>query len=161
MSYNCLISSIRISALDNIMSQLRQIIYISSAPKELGGSSLDSLLEEFRTRNKQKDITGILLYHYGSFIQVIEGETETIDDLFSKIQADQRHKRLICLSDEIIDYRDFSNWRMGYVNVESNPPEGLIDLVEFYESGEHATIKDGRAKTLLLSFKKNHSNSIL
>ncbi|WP_185964317.1 BLUF domain-containing protein [Aliikangiella marina] len=143
------------------MSQIRQIIYVSSSLAELNTDALNQILSVARSNNEKNDVTGVLLYHLGIFLQVLEGAESTIDKLFSTISADKRHKRVIVLSDELIESRDFDNWRMGYINVKDNPPKGLVDLLTFYSNEELALIKDGRAKSLLLSFKNTHSNSIL
>lgn len=143
------------------MSQIRQIIYVSSSIQELAEEALHSLLVQARRNNEKNDVTGLLFYHLGIFLQVLEGPPEAIEQLFSKISDDSRHKRVIILLDEMLDSRDFENWRMGYANVKQNPPEGVVDLVDFYHKGNIDALKESRAKTVLISFKKTHSNSIL
>ena len=52
---------------------MKQIIYISSAAKKMDDDDLLDILKTSRENNKKNDISGMLLYDNGSFIQVLEG----------------------------------------------------------------------------------------
>lgn len=93
---------------------MKRIIYLSSATKFMSDFELNNLLEMARVNNKTKSITGLLLYIDGDFIQIIEGNDFEVNNLYSNIQFDKRHKNIICVSDEKITKRQFPDWSMGF-----------------------------------------------
>ena len=95
------------------MTKLRRIIYTSQATKELSKRNLLDLLHESRAFNKIDNITGVLLYKQGYFLQVLEGKTKVIDNLIERLIRDSRHKHFKIIQDNSIESRLFQNWRMG------------------------------------------------
>ncbi|HRH73370.1 MAG TPA: BLUF domain-containing protein, partial [Zoogloea sp.] len=93
---------------------LVQLIYVSSACRDLSEDELCDILESSVRHNTQQGITGVLLYKNGSFMQVIEGEEAAIDETYSRICDDDRHKDIFLLSKEAISKRDFPRWAMGF-----------------------------------------------
>jgi len=53
--------------------KLIQLIYVSAATNRFNPAELRELLRLARLKNQQLDVTGMLLYHEGSFLQVLEG----------------------------------------------------------------------------------------
>ena len=51
-----------------------QLLYLSTAVNLMANDELDSLLSEAKTNNHEINITGMLVYHDGCFIQTLEGE---------------------------------------------------------------------------------------
>ena len=58
---------------DTPNTNLVEYIYASAATQEFSGDDLIELLRLARTNNTQRDITGTLLHHDGSSLQVLEG----------------------------------------------------------------------------------------
>ena len=88
---------------------LIQCIYSSSASNpELGTRDLHEILEVSRLNNAALGITGMLILDEGSFFQVLEGEANTIDELFQKLHKDSRHSRINMLISEPIEERSFA-----------------------------------------------------
>ena len=73
------------------MNNLASIMYISTAHIGLTSEDIDSILENSRVRNSKINKTGMLLYCNGTFMQYLEGPTESLDALYSKIELDERH----------------------------------------------------------------------
>jgi hypothetical protein len=71
------------------------LIYVSSALKLMGELELLSLLELSRAKNVRLNITGLLLYKEGNFMQMLEGEKDTVLNLYAAIQKDVRHHNVI------------------------------------------------------------------
>ena len=71
-----------------------QLIYLSSAKPELKQSDLDGIIEASRRNNPSIDITGLLIYADGIFIQVLEGPSEAVHTLYEKIRDDRRHEEV-------------------------------------------------------------------
>ena len=113
-----------------------QIVYASAATVPFGQSNRIELLKIARQNNSALDVSGMLLYNAGSFLQVLEGPDENVDALFAKIQKDKRHARFLLLSRKIIQEREFENWSMGFVNATRADikMEGLVDYAGYLES---------------------------
>ncbi len=70
---------------------IHQLVYISAAKHDFTERELQQLLIKARQNNKKLGITGMLLFHEGSFIQALEGKKELVEKLYEKIGQDQRH----------------------------------------------------------------------
>tara|TARA_R110002094_G_scaffold218494_1_gene190090 strand:+ start:185 stop:589 length:405 start_codon:yes stop_codon:yes gene_type:complete len=132
------------------MTQLTQLIYVSSAKELLGEQELNNMLALARKANKSHQITGLLLYKEGNFMQVIEGNKNDIEQLFANITKDDRHTGIILLLKETITQREFPNWSMAFKKLSPTAPEGFSD---FLSSTANDTLIPGNAKAVLLSFK--------
>ena len=110
-----------------------QLCYVSSANDKFKTTELVKLLKQSRLSNENNAITGLLLYDgIGTFEQVIEGDSEKVEALFSKIKNDSRHKRVNLLSRLLIQDRSFGNWCMGfrYLNhLDIKNLEGFSDFL--------------------------------
>jgi hypothetical protein len=93
-----------------------RLIYSSEATAEMARSDLQQMLEESRIRNARRDITGVLVFVDGVFLQVLEGERDDVDDLMQSIRRDPRHKDIKVFHEEEIDRRAFASWRMAYLS---------------------------------------------
>jgi hypothetical protein len=105
---------------------LRSIAYVSIAVRLLDGNQLLELLNTSRERNRRDDITGLLLYSNGRFIQCIEGPEAALRNLYGDISVDSRHKNVTLLVDESISGRDFGSWTMGYVPLDGKAFDSLL-----------------------------------
>jgi Sensors of blue-light using FAD len=65
------------------MPLLEHLIYASVAAQNFEALQLAELLQKARAANERRGLTGMLLHvdSDGSFFQVLEGETEAIDQL--------------------------------------------------------------------------------
>jgi len=66
--------------------------------------------------NKLADVTGLLVYVDGNFLQVLEGEHEVVSTLLEKISQDHRHTDVKVVYKTIIEKRTFNSWQMAYVS---------------------------------------------
>jgi len=92
-----------------------------------------ALLEQSRAKNAKLDITGILVCYKKHFLQVLEGERETIFDLFKTIREDERHTSVITCWDNPISKREFKDWTMAFVNfndMDKSQVKGYSSLLE-------------------------------
>ena len=95
-----------------------RIIYLSSAIKILSDDEINDLLTISRENNLKYDITGLLLYSEGNFIQILEGSKENVLKIFEKIKHDSRHRNIITVIKGPIVNRTFSDWKMGFSIIE-------------------------------------------
>jgi len=93
-----------------------QIIYASSAVTTFSELELGQLLMLARKNNKRLGVTGMLLYHDASFLQVIEGEAAVLQTLFERIGGDQRHSSVVTLLRRQVEEPHFGDWSMGFVS---------------------------------------------
>ena len=111
---------------------MHRLIYLSSALPAFSENDLHDILTKSRRNNKLLDVTGLLLYHDRSILQILEGDKQVVNTLFLTISKDPRHTRIIKLIDEEIDSRDFSDWLMGFKALsesEWNQLSGFVQLI--------------------------------
>lgn len=132
---------------------MKQLIYVSSASGQMSDDQLIKLLEKARIFNKEKCLTGLLLYQNGNFMQVLEGEDPEVNELYDKIKIDRRHKGLIVILEEEVDKRYFPDWSMGFRNVTNDNIEGFSDYFIKGKSKDEEAIIAGNAKKLLSGFR--------
>ena len=96
------------------------LVYISAAAKLYSPSHLDKILTVSRKNNTKSNISGILLCHDGSILQVLGGEKQTVTDLHHKIKKDERHRDIIWLVQGTSEDRNFGEWSMGFKAVSHN-----------------------------------------
>lgn len=106
--------------------QLRSACYVSAAVQRFSQSEIDALLQQSRTRNRKVEVTGVLLYCDGSFMQYFEGPAAGVEQLWSSIRRDPRHTSVTKLFEEPTSERLFPDWSMGF---QPTPPPSLIELM--------------------------------
>jgi len=104
---------------------LVRCLYASRPAQPLTGEFLDSILEQSRTNNPARGITGLLCVSDNLFIQLIEGGRDEVCDLFNTIVGDHRHEQVRLLIYEEISERQFGAWTMGQVNISKLNP-GMV-----------------------------------
>jgi len=94
------------------------IVYISSAKLSLTHGEILNIVEDSRINNEKNGLTGLLLFNSGNFMQLLEGEESDVDALYRKIEKDRRHAEVKLLLKEPITHRNFSNWTMGFKDID-------------------------------------------
>lgn len=122
---------------------LKQFAYISSQVIDFSQSELHDLMKQARLKNKRLELTGLLLFDKGVFLQVLEGPTESIDLITLHISEDRRHKNMdIIFTNSSLREREFANWSMGLQILGSNNHKEYVEL-------------DNRIKELLTKAQPN------
>lgn len=134
------------------------LVYTSHATKEFSEYDLIQLLTESRSLNKQNNITGMLLYLNGKFIQVLEGDQPAVEDIYSKIKKDPRHSRIITVIQGNSLGRIFSGWTMGFKRIsidDARKLSGYHDIDIFFK--KQLVKEDGNLLLVFLGlfYKKN------
>lgn len=133
---------------------MRTITYTSAAKELFSAERLEALLDKSFQANQRWQVTGMLLYNAGTFMQTIEGPPEAIEQLFKNICRDNTHHHLIKVLDEEIEERHFGEWNMGFIDgakLENN----LVGYSHFLSSppmAESFRRSNSDAKKLLASF---------
>jgi uncharacterized Fe-S cluster-containing MiaB family protein len=130
-----------------------QIIYASAAKVPFSHKNLVELLKIARERNTAADISGMLLYHSGSFLQVLEGPETSVDALYTKVQADPRHNNCLLILRRTIHEKEFENWSMGFVDMTrvASKFEGFVDYIDQLKG---MTLNETGARTFLRKFQE-------
>ena len=90
-----------------------ELLYTSLSPTGLTDAELVELLESARLKNKELDITGMLIYYDREIMQILEGEEEVVKALYNTISQDVRHTSANVFYQGDIDERAFSDWSMA------------------------------------------------
>ena len=140
-----------------------QISYISSATEPMSDQALLGLLKECRERNAGNGVTGMLLYGNGTYLQVLEGEDRTIDDLVERIRKDPRHSDMQILHRTQIDRRQYPDWSMGFKRLSGRAlrnVEGLHGFGEKDFNPDNLVRNDRLVQSLMDHFRKERLKSI-
>jgi hypothetical protein len=108
------------------MQAIWQMLYRSEQAYEMETADMVKLLFDARTFNREHQITGLLLYHGGRFMQLLEGEQRDVQRLFRRIAEDSRHRDVVVEVNAPADRRLFPQWQMGYA--EAPEMDGLPAL---------------------------------
>ncbi len=95
-------------------SGLSYLVYCSAARRTLEERELQTILATSRRNNAVRDITGVLLYGDGCFLQVLEGPSMALSAVFDRIANDPRHTRIEKMVSGMLARRHFGEWSMGY-----------------------------------------------
>ena len=134
------------------------LIYVSSSVRQLSDDELLDILKVSRENNSTKDVSGLLLYKGGNFMQVLEGPDEVVKALYEKIKLDPRHRDVSIISQEQIAKRQFPAWEMAFTNLDTpairNEP-GFSQFLHDEFSAEFYRKQPSRANIMLLAFRDN------
>lgn len=106
------------------MPQLIRIIYISRSTFKPTGSNagiepnVGRILIKSRINNRRDGLVGVLYFGDGCFFQCLEGEQSAVENLYARLELDDRHKDMKMLSRENIKALSYSDWAMKFVPLE-------------------------------------------
>ena len=107
-----------------------QLNYRSTSRPGLGLDDLDAILETANMVNQARDITGCLIYHDNSFVQILEGSKQDVLHVYAKIKADERHHSVNLLWENEVNTRYFEEWNMAYYRpVDNNVKQFVNNLL--------------------------------
>jgi hypothetical protein len=136
---------------------MEYLIYISTAKRLLDEDELTEILKVSKKNNEENELTGLLLYSEGTFIQFLEGPTDKLNATYEAIVNGERHKNVIKLLEEPAQERCFSDWTMGFKSINSQELElfeGYFNpsLKDFEYDGQHLGL------TIMKSFADSTKN---
>jgi len=134
------------------------LIYVSTSVKLLNDEELLDILKASRENNSSRDVTGLLLYKGGNFMQVLEGPDEVVEALYEMIKTDPRHKDVFVLSREQISNRQFPAWEMAFQNLDNPEVKNEPGYSQFLQDEFIADVyreNPLRAYIMLLTFRDN------
>ncbi len=134
-----------------------QLVYCSTAVRLFRSEELDSLLAQSRKRNAEREISGLLVYHDGGFIQVLEGLESNVRGVFASILRDPRHHSVVTVLQQPITEREFAAWHMAFRHVRDakDLPDGFSDFLNPNWRDDAFTSHPGLCHDLMLAFRKS------
>lgn len=103
--------------------QLKQVVYVSQVSPSVRASDAEAIAAEASERNGDLGITGFLLYSSRFFLQVLEGDESSVDEMMALVEKDGRHRDIRLLGEVSVFTRTFASWSMGYASVPSMSDE--------------------------------------
>jgi len=139
-----------------------QLIYVRFSKTEFTDIMLIDLLKKSRERNKANGITGILLYSDKVFIQLLEGEKNTVERCYGMILKDSRDTCATILLKETSPFGAlFPEWSMGYSHMrflDLMKIGGLLDNSEMqYMNHQLKNLAASNAARILDSIIKSNN----
>jgi hypothetical protein len=133
------------------------LVYISKAAHPFKDKDLEILLAKAREANQKLKITGMLIYREDEFLQVLEGEKESVKMLYGKIQKDARHNNVKILLEENIYARKFDQWSMAFKKLGKNESIDIEGYSNYLRDGFFSAPFNtlGRVALLLELFRKS------
>ena len=114
--------------------------YVSTATTEMTDDDIATILTISRSNNTHLNVTGVLLYHRGRFIQVLEGPEEQVRAKFATISLDPRHRGIQIVVEKPIRERQFPEWTMGFRPIADGSAKELEGFEDFFRA------RTGRAR---------------
>jgi hypothetical protein len=131
------------------------IVYVSSAVELFSDAELTELLKKSRQNNGSLDITGMLLYRDGNFLQLLEGPREAVLTLVEKIKKDPRHHGFLALLQQEQKDREFAGWEMGFKRIDADSElPGYSDFLKRSFKSEELVKNPSKALKLLQTFRE-------
>lgn len=122
-----------------------ELIYYSIASPSLTKADVLTILDISQKNNSDTGITGCMLYYNDAFLQILEGDPEVVESLYSKIEQDRRHYNVKLVFKDNIQQRLFKDWSMGFRdlanddNDEQNFRESFIAIADQTEQSSVAS----------------------
>lgn len=112
----------------NTESDLYCIVYQSEATVFMSTQKLESIIEQAIPRNKELNITGVLLSDGHLFIQYLEGPKKSLQLVYELILQSASHTKIKVLVDQPIKKREFPKWFMGLMRPSQSE---LLDILNW------------------------------
>ena len=141
-----------------------QVSYVSRSKETMTAADLLALLYECRSKNQRRQVTGLLLYANGTFLQAIEGEEDVIDSLIDTICQDDRHAEIQMLQRKEIPERQYSEWSMGFDEISDESlkdVEGLRDFGAVDFTFENLSGNAAVVDSLLQHYREPHWDQVI
>lgn len=144
---------------------MNYILYLSSSTELLSEDQLAEILFISRKNNSIANITGILLYVEGTFLQLLEADKASIlDEVYSRIRTDRRHFNIMEMLRGSHEKRIFPDWSMGFHSItkeEFSYLSGYKDITEISFTSKTEENKSHPGLTFLKNFYEDQQKARL
>jgi len=140
---------------------LSLLVYRSRSTTELKKDKVVAMSKHFAYRNRDRNITGMLVFDGEYFMQVLEGPRQKITALYELIQSDPRHEEVVTVLDEPIYRRTFDDWGLGFIVINDEGGEHIISSDITFDNQLHklglddlGRVDETRASRIIDAFAK-------
>ena len=126
-----------------------RLIYVSTMTDACDTEALQDILSASKKNNAERGISGVLCYDPAFFMQCLEGPRDAVNEIYSRITSDERHKNITLLEYTEVDRRLFENWSMGFLRPNIFDKETLAKYTTTGRVNPHA-LKAEQARNFLL-----------
>jgi hypothetical protein len=117
---------------------LAHLLYTSVPSASLRSNGMTQIVQAARIKNREADITGMIVSTSDAILQVLEGDIDAISALYARIEKDTRHRDVVLLAAVKADRGRFWRWPMGLIQI--GPEHGDL-LVRFGGSDRLAPLQ--------------------
>ncbi|TDO99435.1 BLUF domain-containing protein [Marinomonas balearica] len=94
---------------------LVRLLYASTISDSFNADDIKQILASAQRNNAKENVTGMLTFDRHYFLQCLEGSRENVNAIYHRIASDSRHEKLEILDYQSVNFREFPNWNMGYL----------------------------------------------
>ena len=105
---------------------LIQPICASTATEPVNRERVGVILKEARLRNELRVLTGTLVFDPQCVLQVVQGERQSVKQLFGRLVTDRRHSNLTLISCAKIQNRSHAACAMGFASASQANKAALL-----------------------------------
>ena len=102
--------------------RLFRIVYHSHCTlvgsQELVDAEIERILDGSRAANARAGLTGALMFTSSFFFQVLEGQSDRLEETFERICRDARHTEIQLIEFNALEDREFADWSMTRVDAD-------------------------------------------
>ena len=103
------------------MKRLYTICYVSKASEDITNVDVEDIFRVTKQANNASGISGILLYSFGNFFQVLEGDKKDLQRLYeNQIKKDTRHSNIYEVFQREMKTPIFSNYFTQFQTVTTS-----------------------------------------
>jgi hypothetical protein len=115
----------------NPASKIHLVVFTSeyTGNSETIATDLACIVKSAKRNNENRNLTGVIFYHHGRFMEFIEGEAKDVRSLIARISHDRRHRNIQFLFNEPIQERGFEHWHLDIFNLAEDEPLN-IDILK-------------------------------
>lgn len=122
------------------MDKVFHLVYLSHAKDNITYSDIQEILSSSKKNNTVNEISGVLLFRDGYFLQLLEGKEEAVLETLSRIIKDRRQHHLQTIIEVNSNQRIFQNWTMNFLDgdtVSGVIQKRVIDIMNLAFSSKH------------------------
>lgn len=114
---------------------MKAILYTSKATSAESNASvpksLPRILNKARKNNSANNISGLLIFRNGRYLQILEGPAARVEHLFKKIKSDKRHEDVLLINEFAIEKQSFKGTGMN-LDSDGKYSQQLASFIEMH-----------------------------
>ena len=110
--------------------KLYEVLYVSTLAPDAPLSVIAAIARKARPANKQRNITGLLIFDGMRFSQLLEGQQKEVLALTERIRQDPRHGNFEVLHHGQLAQRRFRSFGTGYTMLDDDDVLGRLEQLD-------------------------------